>query len=241
VTLKYKAKRGRSLQSRSAELTLLVRHLEGLRDADPPLDVTAAPRWAALVREAADPASAAGLSRAEDEIDAFVCAYIAAYYWTHGTARCRVVGDLASGYIVTPVDHHHARCLDTRALTPPDATPPSVVRREVEVVDAFCRWLDAEGWRVEPEVEFADAFAERDGERLNVEAKGVTASPGLDLDTLYGQLLRRMPAEDDLSARFAVVVPEEASEAALRVPPRVRALLRLDVYTVDAAGVVRRL
>jgi hypothetical protein len=74
--------------------------------------------------------------------------------------------------------------------------------------------------------------AEREGETLYAEAKGRTAA---DLDTLYGQLLRRMPIEQS-NARFAVVVPTEARVAALRVPARVRELLRIDVYTVDAEG-----
>jgi predicted RNase H-like nuclease len=55
----------------------------------------------------------------EDELDAFVCAYVAAYYWTHGTRRCRVVGDLESGYIVTPVSERQARCLDEWARGAP--------------------------------------------------------------------------------------------------------------------------
>jgi hypothetical protein len=41
-------------------------------------------RWAALAREAAGQASASGLSRVEDEVDAFVCAYMALFFWTHG-------------------------------------------------------------------------------------------------------------------------------------------------------------
>jgi predicted RNase H-like nuclease len=56
--------------------------------------------------------SGAELDRLEDELDAYVCAYVAVYYWTHGSARCRVVGDAESGYIVTPVTEEIARCLD---------------------------------------------------------------------------------------------------------------------------------
>jgi hypothetical protein len=71
-----------------------------------------------------------------------------------------------------------------------------------------------------------------------VEAKGRTAAIGLDVDTLYGQLLRRMPEQEVGSARFAVVVPLEGLAAALRVPVRVRQRLGIDVYSVDVAGVV---
>ena len=45
---------------------------------------------------------------------------------------------------------------------------------------------------VRREVNFVDVYAERGDERLYAEAKGPTTSPGLDVDTLYGQLLRRM-------------------------------------------------
>ena len=48
------------------------------------------------------------MDRCEDEIDAYICAYVALYYWTHGLAHCRVVGDLASGYIITPVTEQMA-------------------------------------------------------------------------------------------------------------------------------------
>ena len=108
---------------------------------------------------------------------------------------------------------------------------------EKRVVDAFCRWLEGQGWTCSREVEFVDLVGERDGKRIYAEAKGRTAAIGLDVDTLYGQLLRRMPIEDS-DARFAVVVPTEALSAALRVPERVRELLRIDVYSVDAEGQV---
>jgi hypothetical protein len=111
---------------------------------------------------------------------------------------------------------------------------------EARVVAAFEQHLIDAGWTVTREVEFCDLVADRDGQRMYVEAKGRTAAPGLDVDTMYGQLLRRMPTdEDDEPHRFAVVVPTGAAErAALRVPTRVRELLRIVVYTVDEAGSV---
>ncbi len=79
--------------------------------------------------------------------------------------------------------------------------------REAAVVDAFHDWLVAGGWTVRREVDFVDLLADHpDGQRLYVEAKGVTSSPGLDVDTLYGQLLRRMRPDEDHS-RYAIVVP----------------------------------
>jgi hypothetical protein len=112
---------------------------------------------------------------------------------------------------------------------------------ERRVVDAFCDWLQSEGWvGLSREVGFVDVVAERDGQTLYAEAKGRTAAIGLDVDTMYGQILRRMPLDDDPSHRFAVVVPVEALAAALRVPERVRRLLRIEVYAVNESGGVRR-
>jgi hypothetical protein len=105
---------------------------------------------------------------------------------------------------------------------------------EQRIVDAFCRWLEADGWTVTQEVKFVDVVAEKGDQRLYAEAKGRTAAIGLDVDTMYGQVLRRMPIAEDSSARFAVVVPTEALRAALRVPVRLRELLRIDVYEVTA-------
>ncbi len=69
-----------------------------------------------------------------------------------------------------------------------------------------------------------DVLARRDGATLYAEAKGRTTSPGLDVDSRYGQLLRRM-TDSDPHARYAVVVPSTAVAATLRVPERIRELL----------------
>ena len=87
------------------------------------------------------------------------------------------------------------------------------------------------------EVEFADVYAKRGEQRLYAEAKGRTAAIGLDVDTLYGQLLRRM-TDPPTQARYVVVVPTVAVSAALRVPGWVRERLHIDVCEVDDAGMV---
>ncbi|MET0602118.1 MAG: hypothetical protein ABW167_09040 [Baekduia sp.] len=112
------------------------------------------------------------------------------------------------------------------------------------VVPAFRQWLEAQGWETETETDFVDVVAHRGGETSYAEVKGRTKSrPGAGLDTLYGQLLRRMPAEaaGDPTTRFAVVISTDARAAALRVPRRVRDLLRIDVYAVSDDGHVERL
>jgi hypothetical protein len=115
----------------------------------------------------------------------------------------------------------------------------SVLGDEQRVVDAFCAWLENQGWATEQEVAYVDVLASRGDKRLYAEAKGRTASPGLDIDTLYGQLLRRIPAEQIGNAIFAVVVPEGAVSMAERVPARVRELLGIEIYGVSDAGDVR--
>jgi hypothetical protein len=115
-----------------------------------------------------------------------------------------------------------------------------MVGDEQRVVDAFCRHLEDGAWVVSRKIDFCDVVAGRDGEVIYAEAKGRTAAIGLDVDTLYGQLLRRMPIADGSISRFAVVVPSAGVAAAMRVPPRVREMLRVDVYEVtDDDRVVR--
>jgi hypothetical protein len=127
----------------------------------------------------------------------------------------------------------------TRAAFPSDCVTMVLVRGdEQRVVVAFCDWLAAEGWSTERAVEFVDVLATRGDEVIYVEAKGRTTDPGLDIDTMYGQLLRRMPGEEVGSAIFAVVVPDVALKAANRVPGRLRELLRIRVYGVTEHGSV---
>lgn len=111
---------------------------------------------------------------------------------------------------------------------------------EKRVVAAFCSHLISEGWSVRTEVNHIDVVATRNGQHLYAEAKGRTGKNGpLDVDTLYGQLLRRMPNAEVGHARFAVVVPEEMLSAAARVPARVRELLNIQIYAVSDSNDVR--
>lgn len=109
---------------------------------------------------------------------------------------------------------------------------------EAHVVEAFCSWLQSEGWTTQREIDFIDVVAERGGITLYAECKGRTSAIGLDVDTLYGQLLRRIPAQRSDELRLGVVVPTEAAAAALRVPSWVRQLLAVTIYAVDLNGTV---
>ena len=109
--------------------------------------------------------------------------------------------------------------------------------RESEIVAVFCRWLQDHGWTAQTEVGWIDVLAERGDERLIAEAKGLTAAPGLDVDTMYGQLLRRMTL--DPGTRYGVVVPEKLIPVASRVSVEIRARLGIRLYGIDADDVVR--
>jgi hypothetical protein len=121
-------------------------------------------------------------------------------------------------------------------------TLPSVRGDEARVEEAFRSWLAREGWEVgdpPPELQFLDVLARRGDRLLYAEVKGRTAAIGIDVDTAYGQLLRRMPAFEDERVRYALVVPDRAEAAALRVPRRARDVLRIAIYVVDEQGEVR--
>ncbi len=91
----------------------------------------------------------------------------------------------------------------------------------------FAGWLSSQGWGLRTDEDVVDIVAENDGRRLYVEVKAATATPGLDVDTAIGQLVRRMPSEADQSVSFALVVRDEprSVEAARRAPQRILDLL----------------
>ncbi len=74
-------------------------------------------------------------------------------------------------------------------------------------------------------------IAERGDERLIGEVKGYTGSnTGLDVDTMFGQLLRRMTL--GAATTWAVIVPTRSLTAVLRVPIDVRRGLGIRVFEV---------
>ena len=110
---------------------------------------------------------------------------------------------------------------------------------ETRVVAVFRQWLATEGWTtVAPTDPWTDIEAIRGDERLIGEAKGRTTGRGLDADTLYGQLLRRMTFTEP-TVRYAAIVPTSSIWHIERVPASVRQLLRIDVYEVTDDDQVR--
>ncbi|MGZ4436711.1 MAG: DUF429 domain-containing protein [Nocardioidaceae bacterium] len=100
-TLKYKHKTGRPLPQLRSELLRLVRLLESLRDAPLPLHLEDCPAWRELVDGIESATRKADLRRAEDPVDAVVCAYVAMFA-VRRPQLTTTYGDGATGYIVTP-------------------------------------------------------------------------------------------------------------------------------------------
>ena len=99
-TLKYKQKQGRDTALLRSELLRLMDFLEGLRSADPGLDVNTAD-WARLRQSVLAATTKAQLRRAEDPVDAVLCAYIARYA-AERPRDVTIYGNPETGCILTP-------------------------------------------------------------------------------------------------------------------------------------------
>lgn len=111
--------------------------------------------------------------------------------------------------------------------------PPQYPRDEDRVIDAFTQHLKALGWsivRSRPSFNEPDIVATRGTERLIGEAKGRTSAPRTDIDTMYGQLLRRMTS--DRGTTYAAVLPSAFVLRALDVAAEVRERLGIRIFEV---------
>jgi hypothetical protein len=104
---------------------------------------------------------------------------------------------------------------------------------EAPVERGFKRWLEREGWRLISDAgSWADVIAERVFEvRNDDEVKGFTSgNTGTDVDTMFGQLLRRMMPGG--ATTWAIIVPTRTLPKVLRVPVEVRRALGIRVFEV---------
>jgi predicted RNase H-like nuclease/ppGpp synthetase/RelA/SpoT-type nucleotidyltranferase len=127
-TLKYKHKQGRSLEHLKSELLRLITHIEELATAVPPLHVADNDEWIALRLAVETAERKSDLRRAEDPIDAVLCAYVALYA-TRRPEAVTLYGDFATGYIITPT-------LPTDLSPAPPEPTPGAVRNAVAVYTA---------------------------------------------------------------------------------------------------------
>jgi predicted RNase H-like nuclease len=95
-----KYKRG-GVGERRPELLRLMTLIEGLASATPALRVAGVPAWDDLRNAVAAATRPVELRRAEDPVDAVLCAYVAMYFDSR-PSDCTVYGESATGYIVTP-------------------------------------------------------------------------------------------------------------------------------------------
>ena len=119
-TLKYKNKPGRTFETLRAELLTLVRLVEGLAEADPPLLLGSGSGWPELVAAVETAERKSQLRVVEDQVDAVLCGYVALFAARHPEATT-CYGDGETGYIVTPTlpDGHRPS-----AREPGDGIPP---------------------------------------------------------------------------------------------------------------------
>ncbi len=98
-TLKYKARKGRSLADRHVEFERYHSYLAKLSDGDPPI----AAGLDELLSSDLSAMRGKALKAHEDRLDAVSCAYIACYLWHHGPKRTQIYGSLEAGHILVPM------------------------------------------------------------------------------------------------------------------------------------------
>lgn len=123
-TLKYKNKPGRPLSQLQDELVRLMGFLEGLANSPVPLHLADHEEWVALAAQVESAERKIELRRAEDQVDAVVCAYVGMFAERRPDLTT-TYGDFQSGYIVTPTlpKGHLPSPRAPRLLTPADEPP----------------------------------------------------------------------------------------------------------------------
>jgi predicted RNase H-like nuclease len=96
-----KYKKGRVAERRRG-LQRFRRHLEELVDADPPFLPNEMLKE--LLQKNVGELKGKSLKQYEDILDAFLCAYLALFYWRWGEEKNEMIGDLKSGYIINPTE-----------------------------------------------------------------------------------------------------------------------------------------
>jgi predicted RNase H-like nuclease len=122
-TLKYKRKRGRTVEQIHSQFRCYQALLAGLGSATPPL-LDAEPLLTSEVVQLRGRA----LQAVEEALDALTCAYVAWYAWWHGPMHQLVYGDVATGHILVPhpaTVGHATSVTDSRSAQRIQSTPPT--------------------------------------------------------------------------------------------------------------------
>lgn len=96
--LPYKARPHRTLPDRHGAFQQFQSLIKSLESATPALSGTGK-----LLDQDVHLLGPTALKQYEDQLDGVMCAYIGHYLWRWGMARARVFGNMAQGYITTPV------------------------------------------------------------------------------------------------------------------------------------------
>ena len=127
-TLKYKAKPGRSFAQLRSELLRLIDLVESLAQATPSLRVVDHDGWTELRHAVEIAERKSELRRAEDPVDAVICAYVALFA-TRRPDDVTTYGDAATGATITPT-------------LPPDLVPTLPEPTPGAVRDAIAQFAD---------------------------------------------------------------------------------------------------
>ena len=146
LTLKYKS-RNRDIPARRAAMAELIGHLESLADHDPPMRVAGNRQWQQARADVAKAGRHVELGRAEDPVDAVLCAYIGMLAVRRPEA-VTTYGDVGGGYIVTPTlppDRGRTNRSQKETVMEP-VSIPSLSKVALVVVDAQQGFDDAAFW-----------------------------------------------------------------------------------------------
>lgn len=216
-TLKYKNKPGRTLAQLRDELLRLVRLLEGLADAEVSMLLSGDRGWRSLVDGIRSAERKSDLRRAEDQVDAAVCAYVALFA-VRRPDLVTTYGDEVTGSILTPTlpaDHVPS---PRRARTPagpePDGDP---VRSAVQSFAALQPQLRAATHRFVALVTTLLDDAGINYLSVNGRAKSVASFAAKADRTLDGRLLYTDPMEqitDQIGVRVITYLHSDVAAVA---------------------------
>ncbi|MDP7707436.1 DUF429 domain-containing protein [Mycobacterium sp. TY815] len=191
----FKFKKGTPAQ-RKPEMLRYIRAIESLASAPVPIHVVEHDEWNDLRRAVEKAERQLELNRAEDQIDAVMCAYVAVYA-QHRPDDVTIYGDFpANGYILTPTLPRDIEPTPRRPPVPTPPLPPAIAAQYARcsvllaAIRATFTEIEGEISRLVPSTTHTMADVAAD---LLSEAEAVLAQADLELATLRARL--RSPSE----------------------------------------------